>query len=380
MRQKLEQQEAAKLREEKLLQEKLREERKKMEQMYADEKVRHGDGGSSSGRRHKVKQHIDHSDLLDGINDASDASDLERINLKSYSAAMASAHDSDSVLKALSASDSDEISLKSLSHSLSHSDPSAKFFKQHPELLDDSLTTSSLSSLRPSSHLSSSALESSIRPSFGSLSHSSLLSPKSLHGRPHGHINYGMPNFGPGFGSAHAASSISPSFGPKFPPPFMSPFMPGPPMRGPRPMPGGPMPGFPGRPFAPGMSPFPGSMGSFGSASSLSPARFPPPPPMSQSSLHSIAASMYPSLYPNGNPHQRSSPLLPNSPITIGSSPASTTGSATTAATEGDKKDPKTGKKLKSMLMDFAVSSILDVGMLNLMGNILGKMNAEPGT
>ena len=54
-------------------------------------------------------------------------------------------------------------------------------------------------------------------------------------------------------------------------------------------------------------------------------------------------------------------------------------GAAPAAAAGGaveDKKDAK-GKKLKNMLMDFAVSSILDVGMMNLMGNILGKINPD---
>ena len=68
---------------------------------------------------------------------------------------------------------------------------------------------------------------------------------------------------------------------------------------------------------------------------------------------------MYPSFY--GGPNQRSSGPTPG-PLTIGSTPQN-------AGIE--KKDVK-GKKIKSMLMDFAVSSILDVGMTNLMGKILG--------
>ena len=104
-------------------------------------------------------------------------------------------------------------------------------------------------------------------------------------------------------------------------------------------------------------------------AFSPSMSRFPPPPPPSHpmphpplprggiriggsaSSLSSVASSMYPSIYGH-----------------------------TKRSKSEEKEERRPGKKIKSAIKDFAVSSIIDVGMMSLMNNLLGKINAEPGT
>lgn len=137
------------------------------------------------------------------------------------------------------------------------------------------------------------------------------------------------------------------SFMPNFARPFNPSGHPPPPSFGERPRaPHMPYPP-PHRPFYPGYSP---SMNRFSSQP-------PPPLPMRSSirignggqSLTAMASSMYPSFY------------------------------GKKSRSEG-KEEPKPGKKIKSAIKDFAVSSIIDVGMMSLMNNLLGKINAEPGT
>ena len=190
--------------------------------------------------------------------------------------------------------------------------------------------------------------------SLGSpLSSASMFAPKSFPiPAPH-HFQYPSP-----YGPRPSMPSFGPGYGPKFGGSFFPPGMPA--MRPMRPMPIGPY----ARPFVP-----PSPYSPFAAPSSISPTRYPAPPSMGPPSLHSLASSMYPSFYGSNARSSGSS-----SPITIGTSAMIPKGGV-----EEEKKDSK-GKKIKGMLMDFAVSSILDVGMTNLMGNLFGKINAEPGT
>ncbi|KAI1290425.1 Reticulocyte-binding protein 2 -like protein a [Halotydeus destructor] len=119
----------------------------------------------------------------------------------------------------------------------------------------------------------------------------------------------------------------------------------------------------------PGMSPYGSgspmmsSMSSYGpkfSSSMYSPMSMPPPRLMSP---YGRGMGAYPP-----PPPSMSSMYSPSFGLNARSGSSGEDASSSLTHTKD-----KTGKKIKNMLMDFAVSSILDIGMVNLMGNILGK-------
>ena len=151
----------------------------------------------------------------------------------------------------------------------------------------------------------------------------------------------------------------------------------------PGPSPYGPRPFVPygSRPFPPpglvpnsfaGPRPYP-PFNPYAAASSMQGRFIPPPPPppspfAPHSSLHSMAASMYPSFY---GPNARSS-SPPNSVGPIGIGGMADMGKSG----PGEEERTDTKGKIKNMLVDLAISSVLDVGMTKL----FGKINAEPGS
>jgi len=208
-----------------------------------------------------------------------------------------------------------------------------------------------------SSDMSASSMDDgSLTPTSMILRHpSSLLAGKEFRPSPFSPIG----SFSSPYSSRLPPPFGGPSFGPRgpyFPPPHGPHGL----LRARHAIPLSPLGSFQGtRPFTP-LAPMIPPIGAhphhpFASPSSLGPiARYPPPPPPGQQSLHSMAAALYPGLY--GSTNQRSSGPISN---------------------ESDQKEKK---NLKSQLVDFAINSILDFGMMNLVGSVLNKINAEPGT